>query len=191
MTDKALPEVEERRNAAVGATIRRYREFKGMTQPDLAKQVGKGVQQIHRYEAGKTAVPMHILQSIADALGVTLTRIVRESEDEFQRRWPEIFDRESTVSEPRTTAYAPQVARGLPQRIRVFIQQFLLELVNANVPEERVDTIRRILSSDEMYRFYVGGEPKEYSEEETLEGIQAHAEAFRQRLRRQGFDLAK
>jgi transcriptional regulator with XRE-family HTH domain len=77
MTDKALPEVEERRNAAVGSTIRRYREFKGMTQPDLAKQVGKGVQQIHRYEAGKTAVPMPILQSIADALGVTLTRRAR------------------------------------------------------------------------------------------------------------------
>lgn len=191
MTDKALPEVEERRNAAIGSAIRRNRELQGMTQPELAKLVGKGVQQIHRYEAGKTAVPMPILQSIADVLGITLVRLFRESEDEFQRRWPEVFDRESVVSEQRSTAYAPRVALGLPQRIRVFIQQFLLELVNADVPEERVETIRRILSSDEMYRFYVGGEPKEYSEEETLEGIAAHAEAFRQRLRRQGFKLAK
>lgn len=188
MTDKALGDVEGRRNEAVGATIRRYRELLGLTQPDLAKQVGKGVQQIHRYEAGKTEVPMYMLQSIADVLGITLTRLIRESEDEFRRRSPEFSDEEPLVSEFRT---APQVARGLPQRIRAFIQGFLLELVNADVPEERVETIRRILSSDEMYRFYVGGEPQEYSEDETLEGIQAHAEAFRQRLRRQGFKLSK
>lgn len=145
----------------------------GKGQGDLAIATGVHPKTVSRWENDKQMPERQHFPILARELAV-----------------PEGYFQQLYVREP-AVAYQPRVALGLPQRIRVFIQEFLLELVNADVPEERVDTIRRILSSDEMYRFYVGGEPKEYSEEETLEGIQAHAEAFRQRLRRQGFKLAK
>jgi transcriptional regulator with XRE-family HTH domain len=157
----------------LGELLRRARKAAGKEQGDLATAMGVHPKTISRWENDKQLPERQHFPILARELGV-----------------PETYFQQLRVREPAAD-YRPRVALGLPQRIRVFIQEFLLELVNANVPEERVDTIRRILSSDEMYRFYVGGEPKEYSEEETLEGIAAHAEAFRQRLRRQGFKLAK
>jgi hypothetical protein len=63
---------------------------------------------------------------------------------------------------------AAAVALGLPRRVRERIQEFLLELIRADVSDREVEEARRVLTSPELYRLMKGGEPGEESEEQIL-----------------------
>ncbi len=57
---------------AVGARIRRLREERGISQPDLANQVGLTYQQFQKYEAGKNRISAGRLWEIAKVLRTTI-----------------------------------------------------------------------------------------------------------------------
>jgi transcriptional regulator with XRE-family HTH domain len=158
----------------LAANLKAHRERLGLSFAQVAERVGVTKGAAHGWEQGAQPA-RETLDRLAELYG-TSSQALRYGADR--------------VSEP-TPSYVKPVALGIPQRIRVWLQEFLLDLTKAGVSGEEIDGIRRILSSDEMYRYYVGGEPKEYSEDETLEGIQAHAEAFRRDLRRRGYKLPK
>jgi transcriptional regulator with XRE-family HTH domain len=160
-----------------GKRISAARKKKGLDQADLAKAAKVHVKTVSRWENDRQRPERDQEDALVEVLDVT-REWLRGQE---QRR-------ATGLAMVRET---PRVALGIPQRIRIWLQEFLLELVTAGVSEDDVDRVRRILSSDEMYRYYAGGEPKEYSEDETLEGIQAHAEAFRREFRRRGYKIPK
>lgn len=162
--------------------LKAAREKAGLTQEEAASKSGFSKQAISGWERGAYTPTEPNLQTVADLYGTTPgdLRYSNATEDDIQ----------ANVGPPQEWP-TPRVALGIPQRIRVWVQEFLLELTKAGVTQEEVDRVRLILSADEMYRFYAGGEPKEYSEDETLEGIQAHAEAFRREFRRRGFNIPK
>lgn len=176
----------------LGENLRRARRAADLTQQQVADKLGVTKQTISDQERGEATPNGKNLQALADLYGTSEAelRYGAELAREFHRA---IVESSGLVSEqlPDPGYYRPRVALGIPQRIRVWLQGFLLELTKAGVTEEEVDGIRRILSADELYRYYAGGDPKEYSEDETLEGIQAHAEAFRRDLRRRGYKLPK
>lgn len=163
--------------------LKSAREKAGLTQEEAATRSGFSKQAISGWERGAYMPTDANLNTIAELYGV----------EPIDLRYgnPTEEDIRAQIGPPMVVREVPRVALGIPQRIRVWLQKFLLELTEAGVSEEELDRVRRILSADEMYRFYAGGEPKEYSEDETLEGIQAHAEAFRREFRRRGFKIPK
>ena len=56
--------------------IAEARVAKGLTQAELAKQIGTTQQQIARYESGSNDVKSSVLLKISEALGVTLTYLL-------------------------------------------------------------------------------------------------------------------
>lgn len=61
---------------SVGAEIRRRRERLRTTQDELALQVGLSRASVANVEAGRQAVPLHLLVDIASALGAELADLV-------------------------------------------------------------------------------------------------------------------
>lgn len=61
---------------SVGENIRRERVAKGWSQRQLADAAKLTKFQVSRYETGDTAVTTDRLQEIADALGVSVTRLL-------------------------------------------------------------------------------------------------------------------
>lgn len=155
----------------LGELLRRARKAAGKEQGDLATATGVHPKTVSRWENDKQLPERQHFAILARELDV-----------------PESYFHQIYVREPAAD-YRPRVSLGIPQQIRVWLQEFLLVLVKAGVTDDEVDRVRRILSSDEMFRFYVGGEPQEYSEAQTLQGIQAHAQAFRRELRGRGYDI--
>ena len=68
----------------VGKRVRHRRWLIGMTQQQLAEQVGIKFQQIHKYETGANRVSASRLWDIADALGVPVSFFF-EGLDETQK----------------------------------------------------------------------------------------------------------
>lgn len=137
---------------------------------DLAVAADVHVKTVSQWRSGKQRPTDDNLQAIAPVLETTF-------------EW--LRDGEVVVRE------APSVAYGLPQAIRVWIQEFLTKLVRADVSEREVEEARRVLTSPEMHRAYVGSEPQQYSEDETLQGIQAHAVAIETVLRARGYEIPR
>ena len=60
---------------SVGENIRRYRKLRGMTQAQLAEDVGLTEGAVRHYESGIRAVRPELLESIADTLGVSVNAL--------------------------------------------------------------------------------------------------------------------
>src|SRR5687768_15980661 len=48
------------------------------------------------------------------------------------------------------------------QRVRVWLQEFQLELTKAQADEEEIEEAMRLLRSPELYTFYVGGHREDF-----------------------------
>ncbi len=70
----------DQRSARIGARIRDIRKAKGITLAELGEVIGVTRQQLGRLEAGHRTLKPDLLQRLADALGVPLSRL--ESEDD-------------------------------------------------------------------------------------------------------------
>lgn len=68
-------------DTAIGQRIKRRRGVVGVTQWQLADQIGVSFQQLHKYEAGHNRVPAQRLNEIARALGAPLEYFFEEPED--------------------------------------------------------------------------------------------------------------
>jgi len=64
-----------------GERIREMRRKMGLSQEDLARQIGIRGQQVYRYEAGENDPSADILRNIAQILGVTTDYLVGLSDD--------------------------------------------------------------------------------------------------------------
>jgi transcriptional regulator with XRE-family HTH domain len=60
----------------IGRTLKQVREAKGLTQTELAKKAGVSRAYVFRLEAGGADPTVGLLQRLAKALGVPLTRLL-------------------------------------------------------------------------------------------------------------------
>ena len=70
--NRAINELYER----VGERITRLRITQGLTQSDLAKQIGLQRSSVANIEVGRQRTPLHVLVAAAQALGVTLPELL-------------------------------------------------------------------------------------------------------------------
>lgn len=65
----------------IGGKIKRFRNFRGLTQKQLAQRVGITVRTITMYEKDKIEIKLDILSRIAYALGSDLENLINYGED--------------------------------------------------------------------------------------------------------------
>ena len=83
-----------RSHKQIGIEIRRIREARGISQMELAEQVGVSFQQIQKYEKGINRISVERVQQIAKALGTSVstffekekTPMVSEPSEEYSPR---------------------------------------------------------------------------------------------------------
>lgn len=125
------------------------------------------------------------VQLVATALGVAPASLLPPSQrDAFSYELQE--SPPAAVHEHGT----PRVMKGLPVRIRVWIQDFLLEITKIGVSEREVHAARALLEAPELHEFWRGGEPSELSEEDWILNLELAATAIRSTLKRRGYKVA-
>ncbi|MEA2943770.1 MAG: hypothetical protein QOD09_4299, partial [Bradyrhizobium sp.] len=67
----------------VGAKIRVFRIHRGVSQTDLAEQIGVTFQQVQKYETGMNRVGASRLSRIATVLGVSIGELFESSGDKL------------------------------------------------------------------------------------------------------------
>jgi transcriptional regulator with XRE-family HTH domain len=154
------------RNPAVtqGRALKADRVRAGLTQEEAAGLVDVVAITVSRWERGTQPIP----EEKARVLREHYSRLRGEAEREV-----------------------PKVALGLPPRIRVWIQEFLLELTRADVSEREVDEARRVLTNPDFARFFSGGEPTDETESQQLEGLEGYGAAIKNTLRSRGYSIPK
>jgi transcriptional regulator with XRE-family HTH domain len=82
----------------VGLRIRRARLANGLTQKELADQIGVTWQQIQRYELGQASPPLSRLADIARVLHLPMSAFVSEDEKPLEVG-PEVYFRNQGMTE--------------------------------------------------------------------------------------------
>ena len=67
----------------IGENIRLWRQFKGVKQEDLAKQIGKSKPTISKIETGEEIPNTNIVEDIAKALGLEPTQLYTSPQQQF------------------------------------------------------------------------------------------------------------
>src|SRR4051812_38293170 len=117
------------KNPAVtqGRALKADRVRAGLTQEEAAGLGDGGAITVSRWERGTQPIP----EEKARVLREHYARLRGEAEREV-----------------------PAVSLGLPQRVRVWIHQFLLELAKADVSDREVEEARRALSNPDFARYF-------------------------------------
>ncbi len=72
------------------------------------------------------------------------------------------------------------------QRIRIWLQEFRLELTKAGAEEDEISEAMQLLQSPEVYTYFSGGQRQEFGEDDVLKGMRAIAHVIRVTLRDRG-----
>jgi transcriptional regulator with XRE-family HTH domain len=142
------------------------------TQIALAKAAGISRQTLSTAMNGR--ITPAVAEKIAAALNVSGADVIGSDA-------PARVVRESPLED-----YAPPVMQGLPLAIRVWIQEFLLEVTKAGATEQEVDAARKLLTSPELHTVWTGGQPRDLSEEEWLMGLRASGDFIRAEMKKRG-----
>lgn len=80
-------------NGTLGRSIRAMRKMKGLTQEELAKQVGMKRSSISGIEGGRQVLSERTLNSIADVLGYRVHVTFRQKPTRTHSIGPSVFNR--------------------------------------------------------------------------------------------------
>lgn len=166
------------KQAALNHALRDARIAAGFTQEEAARLLGKHPMTVSRWERDKnpSRPSDEDLDRAAALYGTTTSKL----------RYPG-----QQPASSNGEAATPRVMQGLPQRIRVWLQEFLLEITKAGANEREVDAARRLLESPELYTLYAGGLPKEMSEDDWMMNLELSATHIRHVLKKRGRKLSK
>jgi lambda repressor-like predicted transcriptional regulator len=185
MAGKGRTEVVEGIGDRVTLLLRRHAVIN--TALALGEAAGLSRQTVHR-ALNEDSLTRETGRAIAAALGV-----------EFDEIWPTVYQPlgERLISSHTVTARneatpATYMApRNLPQAVREFLAHVQLELTKAHATEEEVEATLSLLKSPEMFSFYEGGAPKDFTEEQMLQSMKAiYNGAIKPELKRRGRKFA-
>jgi transcriptional regulator with XRE-family HTH domain len=112
----------------IGVKMKRMREARGMSQMELAEEVGVSFQQIQKYEKGINRISAERIQQIARALGTSVNTF---------------FEKETVpmVSEP-SVEYSPRKARMVVSQEEVKLLQLFRKINDEKVREVLVQQLK-------------------------------------------------
>lgn len=161
-----------------------------MTQAQLAKAVGVETNTVSRWELGSVPRQREVLERLAEVLGVSVEHLTGAGSGEGGEESAPAPEARREAEPAPAARGAPRVAMGLPYEIRVWLQGFLLEITKAGATEEDVNEARELLTSPELFVYWSGGAPREFTEADTLETMQAIGDVVIKRaLRKRGLKL--
>ena len=120
----------------VGARIRLRRRFLGLTQQQLAEQLGLTFQQVQKYERGSNRVSASKLYEIARALQTPVPYFFEGLNDTGRSEADEARGAEQSIREFLMTAEGQELASLYPQIAAVRLRRQVLELVRTIAEEE-------------------------------------------------------
>lgn len=77
---------------SVASNIQQARKAAKLTQAQLAEKIGKGFSTVQKYELGLAKPPIDVMQKIAEALDVPLTKLVASEDAPSELTWPGNLD---------------------------------------------------------------------------------------------------
>jgi transcriptional regulator with XRE-family HTH domain len=110
-------------DVAVGQRIRQFRKATGISQTELADQVGVTFQQVQKYENGKNRVGAGRLIQIADALDIPITAFFDGVAPSPKRRTAE-SSLDQLMAEPRAHKLLEAFCR-IPEPVQGPLLQFV------------------------------------------------------------------
>jgi transcriptional regulator with XRE-family HTH domain len=111
----------------VGRNIRIYRLQKGLTQTELADELGLTFQQVQKYEKGTNRVGSGRLLKIATFLGVPVTALFKGSDEMADTDKQSIFDQ---LAKPHANRLLQAFARIDHDGLRRSVVQLVEEIAN-------------------------------------------------------------
>jgi transcriptional regulator with XRE-family HTH domain len=111
----------------VGRNIRIYRLQKGLTQTELADELGLTFQQVQKYEKGTNRVGSGRLLKIATFIGVPVTALFKGSDEMADTDKQSIFDQ---LAKPHANRLLQAFARIDHNALRLSVVQLVEEIAN-------------------------------------------------------------
>lgn len=71
-----------------GQVVRRHREAAGLSQEEVGERTGLSRNYVGMVERGETNPTLLVLQSLAEALGTTMSNLIRDLESRLQETKP-------------------------------------------------------------------------------------------------------
>lgn len=180
---------EKSGNTRLGRNLRLAREAKGWTQQQLAELVSVRRQTVIEWEketAGSAKPKEVMLERLSEAFGVP-KEILRYG-DLIGGDFARTMVREPTPAREELSFQTATAA----QRTRIWLEQFILELVEEGADQDFSSWVRRFLMSPQNYALYVGGTRGEMTDDQKLRHMQGLAVGVRailkDRLKRGGRD---
>jgi transcriptional regulator with XRE-family HTH domain len=113
----------------VGRNIRIYRLQKGLTQTELADELGLTFQQVQKYEKGTNRVGSGRLLKIATFLGISVTSLFKGSDEMADTDRQSIFDQ---LASPHANRLLQAFARIDHDGVRRSVVQLVEEIADDN-----------------------------------------------------------
>lgn len=179
----------------IGRALKSARESAGLSQKATAARVGVDVITVSRWERGVRRPPRAAVLLLAELLGVEPESLGERSAEGLGNVPRATYEQEAPpatgavrsgtpaqVSEAvgavdRSDATVTRVARNLPLRIRVYLDELRLRLTKAGADEEEIDRAMQLLRSPSLFTWYSTGTPKDLPEEKVLQAMRAIADA--------------
>lgn len=97
MPRKKITEEEKKINQEVGERIKKYREFRKLSQESVAESIGVTINQYFLYEKGKGDIRIGILHKISECLKIPVMELLPSCED-FETLPKDFLDLLSVIS---------------------------------------------------------------------------------------------
>lgn len=160
--------------AQQGELLRAAREKAGLRQGEAADRIGVSRPALSGWERGTDTAPDHRISQLAALYGVTADSLVPAGARRARRgRPPEGPGRKPELSQP----------------LRVWLQQFRLELTKDGANDEQIDEAMDLLTQPSIFTYYSGGAKRDRTDEQILTGMQAMAVVIKSRLKDLGVKI--
>lgn len=166
---------------ARGQRLKIARIKAGLGQQEVAEKLGIDPKTVSNHERGVTAPGGELSIAYAALYGTTASHLMSGALTPADLAAAEAVSRVGVIPEPRT-----RHERNYPQRVRVWLKEFELELTKAGADEEELQAAIALVTAPEVFSYFSRTGSREHSEDDVLIGMEALAQVVRRELKKRG-----
>lgn len=154
----------------IGHRLRAARELAGLTQEQVAAELGVHSVTVSRWESQGVNARSDTLVRLAKLYGRNVDSLISGERGEG------IGGEELSTDVSRGTDAKTRHARNLPLAVREYLAALRLRLTKGGASDDEIEEAMDLLRSPALFTFYKGGAPSEFNEQDVLRGMKAIAE---------------